>query len=77
MLNMKITQSNVDSQFRMLVPVYLELANGKITRLGNLRIQGNTTDQEQVPLSAMGLKEPPKRVLLNYYNDVLCTQDGK
>lgn len=76
-LSLKITQSNVDSQFRMLVPVYLELSNGQVMRLGSMRILGNNSVQAQVPLSAIGLKEKPKRVLLNYNNDVLCTQDGK
>ena len=76
-LNMKITQSNVDSRFRMLVPVYLELANGKVFKLGNMRMAGNTTVEEHVPLSAIGLKERPKRAMLNYMYDVLCTPDSK
>ena len=76
-LNLKIKQSGVDSQFRMLVPVYLELNNGKVFRLGNMRLLGNTTVEEHVPLSAIGLKETPKRALLNYMYDVLCSPDSK
>ena len=76
-LTLKLTQANVDSQFRMLVPVYLELAKGKVFKLGNMRMLGNTTVEEHVPLSAIGLKERPKRVLLNYMYDVLCSPDSK
>ena len=77
LMNMTITQSNVDDRFRMLVPVYLELSNGKILRLGSMRMLGNTSVQEKVPLSAIGLKEQPKRALLNYLYDVLCTPESK
>jgi aminopeptidase N len=40
---LKVTQSGVDDKFRMLVPVYLELADGRIINLGtraSLRKQG-------------------------------------
>ena len=70
-LNIKLTQSNVDDQFRMVVPVYLEFDKGKVMRLGSIGIQGNRVQQERVDLS--GLKERPKRALFNYYNDVLCS----
>jgi len=76
-LNIKITQSNVDSQFRMLVPVYLELANGKVFKLGKMRMAGNMTLEEHIPLSAIGLTERPKRAMLNYLYDVLCSPDSK
>ncbi len=72
-LKFKLTQSNVDDQFIMLVPIYLELANGRVTRLGNLPIQGNRTVEQSVPLG--GLKDPPKRAMINYYYDVLCSQN--
>jgi hypothetical protein len=71
-LNLKITQSNVDPNFRMLVPVYLEFADGRIGMLGRATLVGNTDVEQQVPLR--GLKSPPKRALLNYYNDVLCSK---
>jgi aminopeptidase N len=71
-LNLKITQSNVDANFRMLVPVYLEFADGKIGMLGRATLVGNTDVEQQLPLR--GLKSPPKRALLNYYNDVLCSK---
>ena len=66
---MKIAQSDVSPKFAMPVPVYLELSNGRIARLGTERLVGNTTVEEHVPLK--GLKEKPKRALLAYYDDVL------
>jgi aminopeptidase N len=72
MLNMKLTQSGVDENFHMPVPVYLELADGRITRLGAIPMHGNTTNDQKVDLAKVGLKERPKRVFLNYYDDVLC-----
>ncbi|MGH9532563.1 MAG: M1 family aminopeptidase [Terriglobales bacterium] len=74
-LSFKVTQSNVDPGFKMLVPVYLELGNGKVVRIGSMPLVGNSTRDAQVPLGAM--KEKPKRAILNYYNDVLCTQEEK
>jgi len=69
-MNIKLTQSGVDDKFAMLVPVYLELNNGHIVRLGMAPITGNRTIEQKVSLS--GLKERPKRAMVNYFNDVLC-----
>jgi len=69
-LNMKITQSGVDDKFTMLVPVYLELSKDHIVRLGAASITGNRSVEQKVPLG--GLKEKPRRAVLNYFNDVLC-----
>jgi hypothetical protein len=71
-LNIKLSQSNVDDNFRMLVPLYLELSNNKVVRLGAAKLMGNTSIQQQIPLGNM--KEKPKRAVLNYYSDVLCTE---
>lgn len=71
-LVMKITQSNVDDTFKMRVPVYLDF-DGRITRLGTVPIVGNSTTDE---LEVM-LPKKPKRVLLAYYEDVLCTTDAR
>ena len=68
---LKVTQSNVDDKFRMIVPIYLELADGHIVNLGRARIAGNTSVEQKVPLK--GLKETPKRAMLNYYDDVLAS----
>jgi Peptidase family M1 domain len=67
----KVTQSGVDDKFRMIVPVYLELADGRITNLGRARLIGNTSVDQKVPLK--GLKDTPKRALLNYNDDVLAS----
>ena len=69
-LNLKITQSGVDDKFTMLVPLYLELSKDHVMRLGAATITGNRTIEQRVPLK--GLKEKPRRAMLNYFNDVLC-----
>jgi aminopeptidase N len=71
MLNVKMTQSNVDEHFRMLVPIYLEMANGSMFFLGRARLKGNSSFQEKIPLK--GLKEKPRRAVINYYDDVLAS----
>ena len=70
-LSVKITQSNVDDKFHMLVPLYLELADGNMFFLGRARLTGNTSIEQKVPLK--GLKTKPKRALINYYDDVLAS----
>jgi hypothetical protein len=67
----KVTQSGVDDKFRMLVPIYLELADGQTVNLGRARLIGNTTVDQKVPLK--GLKDMPKRALVNYNDDVLAS----
>jgi hypothetical protein len=69
----RLVQSNVDSSFRMLVPVYAELSDGRITRLGVLRMSGNSTDESDIPLGHP--QTPIKSLLVDYYYDVLSTQD--
>ena len=70
-LSLKVTQSNVDNSSRMLVPIYLEMADGSIVFLGRLRLIGNTTLEPKIPLK--GLKTKPRRTILNYYDDVLSS----
>jgi hypothetical protein len=69
-LSFKLTQSGVDKDFAMLVPIYLELANGKVARLASARIAGNYTAEQTITLT--GLKEQPRRAMINYYYDVLA-----
>jgi aminopeptidase N len=69
-MNVKVTQASVDEKFRMLVPIYLELANGSTVFLGRARLIGNSTFEQKVPLK--GMKEMPRRALINYYDDVLA-----
>ncbi len=69
-LSFKLTQSGVNDKFKMIVPIYLELADGRIANLGRARITGNTSVEQKVPLK--GVKDVPKRALVNYYYDVLA-----
>ena len=66
----KVTQSGVDDKFRMLVPIYLELADGRTVPLGRARLAGNSSVEQKVPLK--GVKDAPKRALVNYNYDVLA-----
>ena len=70
-LSLKLSQSNVDDKFRMLVPLYIEMTDGNVIFLGRARLIGNTSVEQKVPLK--GLKTKPKRALVNYYDDVLAT----
>lgn len=70
-MSLKVTQSGVDDHFRMLVPVYVELADGSIVFLGRARITGNASIDQKIPLK--GLKTRPRRAVLNYYDDVLAS----
>jgi hypothetical protein len=72
-LHFKLVQSGVDAKFANSVPVYLELADGKIIRLGQIAIHGPTTVEQTVQLPK--LPAPIKRVLINYNYDVLCTDN--
>jgi len=67
----KVTQSGVDDKFRMIVPIYLELADGRTVNLGRARLIGNSSVDQKVPLK--GLKDAPKRALVNYNDDVLAS----
>ncbi|HEX9000627.1 MAG TPA: M1 family aminopeptidase, partial [Blastocatellia bacterium] len=69
LLTGKITQSEVSDQFKMLVPIYLDF-DGKISRLGNVPVVGNST----TPEFKVKLPSRPKRVLINYHYDVLAAE---
>jgi hypothetical protein len=70
-LNLKVTQSNVGENFRMVVPVYLEMADGKMLFLGRVKLVGNASIEQKIPLK--GLKTRPRRALINYFDDVLSS----
>lgn len=70
-LSIKLTQSNVDDHFRMLVPLYLEMADGHMMLLGRANLAGNQTMEQKIPLK--GLKDKPRRALINYMDDVLAS----
>ena len=67
---LKVSQSGVDQNFKMLVPVYLEMNDGRLLSIGRARLLGNTAVEQTVSLK--GWKEKPKRAVVNYYDDVLA-----
>ena len=67
-LNGKVTQSGVTDDFKMLVPIYVDMGKGW-TRLGSARMVGNTT----VEIKDIKLPAAPKRVAVCAMNDVLAT----
>jgi hypothetical protein len=72
-LHFKLAQSAVPPEFKMLVPIYLELANGNALRLGSVKITGDTTVDQTVQLPV--LPAPVKRATINYYYDVLSIEN--
>jgi aminopeptidase N len=69
-LSFKLTQSGVNDNFKMLVPLYLQLADGRTMSFGRARIIGNNSVEHKVPIK--GLKERPLGALANYNFDVLA-----
>jgi len=69
LLKLSVTQSGVSDRFKMLVPVYLDF-DGKITRLGEATVIGNST----TPEFKVMLPQKPKRVLINAFHDVLAAE---
>ncbi len=67
-VDLKLTQSNVSDNFKMLVPLYIELPDGRVGRLGSAPLVGNNTLQQKIPL---GKNLTPKKLMINYYYDVL------
>jgi Peptidase family M1 domain len=69
--NYKLIQSGVDDNFRMVVPVYFELADGRHVTLGHIMVKGNNAIEGKVPLT--GIKDVPKSAVINYQDDVLAS----
>ena len=65
-VRMEITQSEVDANFAMLVPVFGDFGQGMM-RLGQLGVVGNATKT-----AIFHLDRAPKKMALNYYKDVLA-----
>ena len=63
-----ITQSGVPEGFRTLVPIYLDLGNDRMERLGTIPVTGSATQNVSVELE---LPQRPRRVLINARHDVL------
>jgi hypothetical protein len=67
-LTVRVTQSGVSDNFRMLVPFYADFGKGW-TRLGAVKLVGNST----VEIPNIPLPQAPRRVTLFALNDVLYT----
>ena len=67
LLTVKVTQSGVSDNFKMLVPIYVDFGKGW-TRLGAARMIGNSTVEIPAPLP-----QAPKKVTLCALDDVLYT----
>lgn len=72
-LHFKLTQSGVRPDFRSTVPIYFELADGKILKAGTMAILGNKTIEQSAPLRKFPV--PVKKVWINYYYDVLSVEN--
>jgi len=72
-LHFKLTQSGVGANFKMVVPVYLEMADGKVLRLGTVPIAGATSVEQTVQLPKMPAQV--KRAVIDYNYDVLSTEN--
>jgi Peptidase family M1 domain len=64
-LHMTITQSEVDENFAMIVPVYADFGKGMI-HIRQVGIAGNSSRSLDMLLPAQ-----PKKVALNYYKEIL------
>ena len=72
-LHYKLTQSSVTDSFKNAVPIYLELADGRVLKLGGVMVAGNASAEQTIKLPK--LPSPIKKVSVNYYYDVLCTEN--
>jgi len=70
-LSFNLSQFNVDGKFAMLVPIYLELEDGRVIMSARAPVIGSTTFSDKVSLKA--LKTKPRRAMINYHYDVLAS----
>jgi hypothetical protein len=63
-----ITQASVPADFRTRVPIYLDLGNDRVPRLGSVAVTGATTVKVNVEVA---LPQKPRRVFINGFHDVL------
>ena len=63
-----ITQAGVPADFRTRVPIYLDLGNDRLPRLGSVAVTGATTVKVNVEVA---LPQKPRRVFINGFHDVL------
>jgi Peptidase family M1 domain len=68
-LHFTVTQSGVSDDFTMLVPVYIEFADKRVSILGYVTLKGAHSADQVVNLGKLAVE--PKRMLVNYNNDLL------
>jgi hypothetical protein len=71
-MHVKLQQSDVGPSFRMLVPIYIELPDGRPYRVGAAPLIGSSTFERDIALR--GLSQKPKRAMINHFHDVLCAK---
>jgi len=69
-IDLQFAQSGVHDGFKMIVPIYLELQSGNVVRMIATVARGNTSFENKLRVGKM--QDPPRRVMANYYYDVLC-----
>jgi hypothetical protein len=69
-LHFKLVQSGVTDTFKMLVPVYLEMSDGRSVLLGRVSILGNSTMEKTIPLAKPTV--PIKHVSIDSMHDLLA-----
>ena len=72
-LSFKLIQSGVSDNFKMVVPIYLELSDGRTIRLGAVAMYGNTSAEKVVDIGKP--PSPVKRAVIDYMHDVLATEN--
>jgi hypothetical protein len=64
-----ITQAGVPADFRTRVPVYLDLGNDRLERLGTIPVIGSSSVKLNVDIN---IPIKPRRALVNSFHDVLA-----
>jgi len=72
-LYFKLTQSGVPNTFKMLIPFYLELSDGRTIRMGVVAMVGNSTMEKTIPIAKPPV--PIKRAMIDYMQDVLAIEN--
>jgi len=57
----------------MIVPLYLELGDGRTIRLGTVSMTGNSTTEKTISIGKSAV--PIKRAMIDYLHDVLAIEN--
>jgi hypothetical protein len=68
-VHFKLAQSKVSDNFVMLMPIYLQMQDGKTVRIFNVSIKGDTAVERTIKLGK--LPAAGKKLLINYHEDIL------